>query len=234
MILLYSSDVTVLKNKEDQSMRLAIVLCLILLSARATADVAQVNIWTPYPGKAAEMYQNAIQAKAIHEKLGASVSIAQDQYLNMHYVVIFKDWSEHGKFSDALGSSEEWQAFWQKISAESAAELTQTFTINNPVVAEPKPVSVVFSWDVDAGRTPDFIAICEGAMPIHKRLGASPGINIDELGNVHYELTFDNWEAWGNYAMKSATDEEWNAYFAKHSENPVATLTRVWRINVME
>ncbi len=214
-------------------MRNAIVVCLALFAAQAWSDVAQVNIWAPYPGKAAQMYQNAAEAKAIHEKHGATVTIAQDQDLNMHYVVSFKDWIQYGKFSDAMAASEEWQAFWQRISSDSAADLTQTFMINNPVVATPKPVSMVFSWDVDAGRTADFISICEGAMPIHKRLGASPGINIDELGNVHYELTFDSWEAWGNYTTKAATDAEWSAYVAKHSENPVATLSKVWRINTM-
>jgi len=215
-------------------MRKAIVLCLALLSTYGWSDVAQVNVWSPYPGKGAETYQNAMQAKVIHEKLGASVTISQDQDLNILYVVVFKDWSDYGKFFDAMNSSQEWQVFWQKISAEGAAELIQTFTLNNPVVAEAKPVSMVYSWDVDAGRTPDFISVCEGAMPIHKRLGASPGINIDELGDVHYELTFDSWEAWGNFAMKSATDEEWNAYFAKANENPIATLTKVWRLNVMQ
>jgi hypothetical protein len=214
-------------------MKKAITLCLALMSANVWSDVAQVNVWTPYPGKAAQTYQNAMQAKALHEKLGATVMISQDQDLNMHYVVTFKDWSEYGKFFDAMNASQEWQALWQKISASGSAELTHTFMINNPVVAEAKPVSVVFSWDVDAGRTPDFIAICQGAMPIHKRLGASPGINVDELGNVHYELTFDSWEAWGNYSMKAATDEEWNAYFAKNSENPIASLMKVWRLNSM-
>ena len=215
-------------------MRKILLLCLGLLGAQAWSDVAQVNIWKPYPGKTAQTYQNAFGAKAIHEKLGATVTIAQDQFLNIHYIVAFKDWVEYGKFFDAMNASEEWQAYWRQISSESSAELTETYTINNPVVAEPNPVSVVFSWDVQDGRTQDFIAICEGAMPIHKRLGASPGINIDSVGNVHYELTFGSWEAWGSYAMKSATDEEWNAYFAKHSENPVASLTKVWRINVME
>ena len=214
-------------------MRKAITLCLAILTANAWSDVAQVNIWTPYPGKDAETYQNAMQAKALHEKMGASVSISQDQNLNMHYVVSFKDWAEYGKFFDAMNASEEWQALWQKISATGAAELTQTFMINVPAPAKANPVSLVFSWDVDAGRTADFIAICQGAMTIHKRLGANPGINVDELGDVHYELTFESWEAWGNYAMKSATDEEWNAYFAKHSENPVATLTKVWRLNLV-
>lgn len=215
-------------------MKTSITLCLALLAMQAFADVAQVNIWNPLPGRGPETLQNAMQAKAIHEKLGANVTIAQDQNGSLHYAVIFENWPAYGRFSDAMLASDEWQKFWQRISADPSAELAYTFMINNPVVADAKPVSLVFSWDVQPGRTPLFVSICEEAMPIHKRLGASPGINIDELGDVHYELTFDSWEAWGNYMAKAATDQEWNTFVAKHSENPIATLTKVWRLNVMQ
>jgi len=215
-------------------MKKVIALCMTLLAVQAWADVAAVNIWTAYPGKASKMWETAQAAKAIHEKLGATVVIAQDQEGNMHYVVTFKNWADYGKFADALGASQEWQKFWQQASVDPAAERAYTFTIDNPVVAESKPVSMVYSWDVDRGHTADFVAICQGAIPIHKRLGASPGINIDQLGNVHYELTFDSWEAWGNFEEKAATDEEWNAYLDKAGQNPIATLTKVWRINTVQ
>jgi len=215
-------------------MKTAITLCLALLAAQALADVAAVNIWSPLPGKGAQLYQNAMEAKPIHEKLGATVGIAQDQNGNLHYAVSFKNWTDYGRFEDAMGASTEWQQFWQRISKDPTAELAQTFMVDNPVVAAIKPVSLVYSWDVAPGRTAEFIGICQEAVPIHTRLGASPGINIDELGNVHYEMTFDSWEAWGNYTAKAATDEEWNAFLAKYNGNPIATLTKVWRLNVAQ
>jgi hypothetical protein len=219
---------------EDALMRKGITLCLALLAAQAFADVAQVNVWSPLPGKGAQLFQNAAEAKPIHEKLGAAVSIAQDQNGNLHYVVSFKNWADYGRFTDAMGTSTEWQQFWQRISEDPTAELAHVFMINNPVVAEPKPVSLVYSWDVLPGNTAAFVAISQAALPIHERLGASIGINIDELGDVHYEMTFDSWEAWGRFQAKSATDQEWTAFLARYNANPIATLTKVWRLNTAQ
>lgn len=214
-------------------MRKVFLLGLTLLCAGAWADVSQVNIWKAHPGKNAALMESAMRAKAIHEKHGARVTIGQNNDLDMHYVVSFDNWGAYGKFSDTMRTSEEWARFWQDASVDPSGELIKTYMIDTPVAAAAKPVSMVYSWDVQPGRTADFVAVCEGAMPIHKRLGASPGINIDELGDVHYELTFDSWEAWGNYVTKAQTDEEWSLYVAQHSENSVASLVKVWQINVM-
>ena len=63
------------------------------------------------------------------------------------------------------------------------------------------------------------------------RLGASAGINIDDIGNVHYEMTFDSWEAWGKYVAVQATDKEWNEFLARANQNPMADLVKVWRLD---
>ena len=209
------------------------ILCIGLLSVQAWADVAIVNIWSPFPGKNSIMVNEALQSKAVHEKLGAAVSIAFDQDLDMHYVAIFDDWTAYGKFASAAAASEEWQSLWQSFGTDPAAELARTFMINNPVVADAKPVSLVYSWDVAPGRTSDFLANAQEAMAIHERLGASVGINIDELGDVHYEMTFDSWEAWGAFMAKSASDKELADFFARVNQNPLGELVKVWRLNAM-
>jgi hypothetical protein len=78
------------------------------------------------------------------------------------------------------------------------------------------------------------VALSEEARKIHERLGASIGINIDELGDVHYEMTFANWEAWGNFQMRVAADEEWNQFWTRANQEPMAELLRVWRINAVQ
>lgn len=207
---------------------------LLCFSGAAWADVAIVNIWEPHPGKAGQLFQNGMEAKPIHEKLGANVAISADQDGNMHYAVIFESWEALGRFQDAGSTSVEWQAFWQRVSQEPTADLQRSYMINNPVVAKAQPVAMVYSWDVEQGATPAFLAICEGARKIHERLGASIGINIDELGDVHYEMTFPSWEAWGKYTARAADDEEWNQFLANSQQDPVAELIKVWRIDAVE
>jgi hypothetical protein len=205
-----------------------------LLCSSAWADVAVVNIWSALPGKGPQLFQNGMEAKAIHEKLGATVSIASDQDGNMHYVVLFDSWETLGKFQDSAATNEEWQAFWQRVSMEPTADLLRSYLIDNPVVAKAQNASMVYSWDVDQGKTPAFVALSEEARKIHERLGASIGINIDELGDVHYEMTFANWEAWGNFQMRVAADEEWNQFWTRANQEPMAELLRVWRINAVQ
>lgn len=210
------------------------IFLIALLSGGAWADVAVVNIWEALPGKSSQLFQNGMEAKAIHEKLGATVSIAADQDGNMHYAVAFDSWEALGKFQDAGATSEEWQTFWQRVSMEPTAELLRSYLINNPVVAKAQAVSMVYSWDVEQGKTAAFVARSEEARKIHERLGASIGINIDELGDVHYEMTFASWSAWGEFQSRAATDEEWNQFYANALQEPLAELIKVWRIDAVQ
>ena len=66
---------------------------------------------------------------------------------------------------------------------------------------------------------------------IHERLGASVGVNVDELADVHYELSFENWEAYGKFSENLAVDSEWQEFFSGANAEPVAELTKVWRLN---
>ena len=90
---------------------------------------------------------------------------------------------------------------------------------------------MVFSWDVQQGQTENFVALCLESQKIHERLGASAGVNIDEIGNVHYELSFENWAAYGEFSEKLAVDAEWQAFFSNANADPVAELVKVWRLN---
>lgn len=215
-------------------MKAIIVLVSALLCSSAWADVAVVNIWSPFPGKGTQLFQNGMEAKAIHEKMGLTASIASDQDGNMHYALTFENWDALGKFQDSMAGNKEWQAFWQRVNAAPTGELLRSYLIDNPVVAKAQAASMVYSWDVDPGQTGAFVALCEEARKIHERLGASIGINVDELGDVHYEMTFESWEAWGKYQIRAAADEEWNQFWARTSQQPRAELTKVWRVSSVQ
>jgi hypothetical protein len=212
-------------------MKKFLLTCAVLVSGYATADVGSGTLWDPAAARTDELYQVATQAKAIQEKLGAEVSIATDQDGNMHFFAAFDNWESWGKFQAKLAANADWQALVAKFEADPPAVQGQTFYINTPVVAKPNNVSVVFAWDVQPGRTPDMIANAQEAAGIHAKLGASAGINIDDLGDLYYELTFDSWEAWGKYTTAVQSSEEWAAFIAKVSQDPVAELVKVYRLD---
>ncbi len=212
-------------------MKRILLVVLFLFSSQVKAEVAVSNIWSAMPGKGAQLLSNGMEAKAIHQKMGAEVSILLDQDGDMHYVLGFSDWAAWGKFVDAMALNKEWQSFWQRAGEEATAELDRTFMLNVPIVAKAPPVHRVFRWDVPQGQSENFVALCLESQKIHERLGASAGVNIDEIGNVHYELSFENWAAYGEFSEKLAVDAEWQAFFSNANADPVAELVKVWRLN---
>ncbi len=212
-------------------MRKFLLTCIALLTGYATADVGDVTLWDPAAGRTAELYQVALQAKAIQEELGAVVFIGTDQDGHMHYANVLDTWESWGKYQATLATNADWQALVSKFEADPPAEQVATFHVNNPIVAESNNVSMVFSWDVLPGRTPAMVALAQEAVGIHAKLGASAGINIDDLGDVHYEMTFDSWEAWGKFTTAVQNSEEWAAFITRANQDPVAELVKVYRIN---
>ena len=101
----------------------AITAVFLLASSLAYSAALTVTIWKPIPGKAAAMVESAMAAKAIHEKLGAEVSIALENTGRLHYAVGgFENWQAWAGWVAKLQTSEEWAA-WQTRSSQSPAAL---------------------------------------------------------------------------------------------------------------
>ncbi len=211
-------------------MKRLVIGCLAWCATSVFADVAEVRLWDPLPGRGAETMAAAVEAKAIQEKLGAEVQIGNDQHGNMHYSLIFEDWEAWGKFQAAMDDSKEWAEWFQKFAADPPAQPAGVFHVNNPVVAEPNKVSLVYSWDVMPGQGAQMMANAQEAVGLHSKMGASAGINVDQLGNVHYELTFDSWAAWGRFTKAVQASEEWGAFIQRASQEPAAELVQVYMI----
>jgi hypothetical protein len=100
------------------------------VSGGVDGDVYQVFIWEAVPGRAADMMQAGVQAKALHEKDGAAVSIHVDQMNRMHYVMSFADWDTWAKFQDADHS--EFEAWMRKRQQDPTARLVKVYTASSP------------------------------------------------------------------------------------------------------
>ena len=91
--------------------KIGLVIGLMLACTHLQADVAVANIWSAIPGNSNQLFENGMEAKAIHEAMGASVSIAADQDGDMHYVLSFEDWAAWGRFQDAAATNKAWLSF---------------------------------------------------------------------------------------------------------------------------
>jgi hypothetical protein len=94
------------------------------------ATTSQVANWRPHPGKADTFVGQVSKAKAIHERLGATVNVAQTvvggEAMTIVYMMTFDSGAAYGAFMDALGSDSEWQTFWADAVASGSAEMVST------------------------------------------------------------------------------------------------------------
>ncbi len=93
-------------------------------------DVYQVFIWEANPGRVADMMAAGAEAKALHEKDGAAVSIHVDQMNRMHYAMSFADWDAWAKFQDA--DHPEFEAWMSKRQQNPSARLVKVYTASSP------------------------------------------------------------------------------------------------------
>ena len=202
---------------------------LLLISSAATAQVVELNIWKPLPGKNALTLGYGQEARAIHEKLGANVGIGQDTEGRMSYALIFANWTEWAQFGGKLQASEEWSTFLAKISAAPSAELEDQYFLNvvSPLAAETIAVYQFFVWQPQLGRGQELVQGALQAKVIHEKAGASVGVSVDQLGRMHYLMAFESWEAWGKFA--DTPNPEFQALMTEFNKDPSAELIKVYR-----
>ena len=88
--------------------------------------VYQVFIFEPVIGRGSDLFQSAMQAKALHEKAGARVSINIDQLQKLHYVLSYDSWDDWAKMQDT--PNPEFQAFMKKQGEDPKGKLVKVYT----------------------------------------------------------------------------------------------------------
>ena len=101
----------------------------VALGSGVDRRVIHVFQYRPNPGRIADVIAKMAEAKAIHDKLGANVSVNIDELGWAHYVLSFDSWEAQGKFEDALDGNEAWQAFQAGLAADPTAVLKNVYRI---------------------------------------------------------------------------------------------------------
>ena len=93
----------------------------------------------------------------------------------------------------------------------------------------PSKVYQVFVWEAYPGRNAEMMAAASTAQPLHEKLGASVGINTDQMGRLHYLMSFDTWADWARF-QDAAPSDEVASFFAEFYSNPPAKLVDVFTV----
>jgi hypothetical protein len=218
-------------NYLEKAMKRLILFFVLTFAFAASASVTEVHQWQPQPGKFAAFMKGAEEARAIHEKFGAVVFIGIDQMGLVHYAMTFPDWGAWGEFGDKVSTSKEWADFNTKYdTADPNGKHVAAMFLDSPVEAKTQPVLAVASWKVQPGKLDSAIATMREFAPVDTKLGASVGIDTDELGNAHYEMTFPNYAAYGKWIVAAQKSPERSALIKKWDAAPQAELVRFYVI----
>ena len=210
-------------------MKTKLLFLLTLVAGFAFTDVLEVRLWKAIPGNSAQLTQHASEARSIQQKLGGQVVVATDRQGRLHYATAHKNWVEWAAFQEKLQTSDEWTDFAQKIGTAPAATLDAHYLINQVAPMLPSKVYQVYVWEAYPGRRAQLIESASTAQPLHEKLGASVGINVDQMGRVHYLMSFDTWGDWAKFQDADPTVEV-SEFFAKFYSNPPGKLVEVYSV----
>ena len=208
---------------------------VLLISTSAYADVLSVFVWEAPVGHAPEMFQNGLKAQAMHQAMGANVTISQGQRFRMYYAIRLESAAARGAFVDQMNANAEFQAFMAEASQrDGAGSLVRVYNIN--VIAASEELggnaTVVFQYRPNPGQTQAVIANTLQAKAIHEKLGAKVQVLLDEEGLVHYVTHHESWAAQGEFedVINGGQNEEWDEFWAGVTANPNAELLDVLRL----
>ena len=210
------------------TLRIFATLCL-MLPAFAIAQVTHVTLWDPLPGKSAEMLTTAAKGVALNIKLGAQPGTAIDTHGRLHFIMSFDSWAAWGEHQAKAAADPEMRAFIAEYTANPRATMVESFMLEQPIPGAPGAVYNVFVWEAYEGRSAELMTKAVEASDIHKKAGAGIAVNVDQLGRMHYVMSFDSWSAWGKF--QDAPTAEWAAFMGGFQADPPGKIVQTFMAN---
>lgn len=210
----------------------------LMLSSLSYSELVEVYTWKAFPGKTNEMVSLFSEAKAIHEKHGASISIVAQgtgSTQEIDYVMRWdspQDWGSSLDKMAAATAGKEWQEFMAKANANPLGEMVASNAGANMDVSKTASdfdgnfVYGVWVWKPAPGRTAEMIQSAMESEKIHEELGAQVEIyqeNVGGTGMMHYVMMWKNHSDWADSVVKMNASKKWAEYLAEQDPN-VSTL----------
>jgi len=199
---------------------------LLLLPSMAMATVTHVTLWEPLPGQSAQMMATAAKAVELNKKLGMQAVTAIDTHGRLHFAMAFDDWAQWGEYQAKAAADADMQAFVQGYSTNPSAVQLDSFMLNQPLPSAPGNVYNVFIWEAYEGRSVDMLNKAMEAAAIHQADGVSIAVNVDQLGRLHYVMSFDSWADWGK--LQDAPSAKWTAFMGDFQSNPAGEIVQTF------
>lgn len=208
-----------------------LTIAALMITPSIHAQVLEVTIWKTGLGATnaiPRMFERGLQAKAIQEKHGATVTVGRDMHNQMHFATSHKDWVSWNKYWTSMTEAKAMDQFWLDVNKEPAdGEVVEHYLINMIATGNSGEVYEVYIWEPVPGRASDLYDAGLRAKAIHDKSGtASAGVGIDRLGRMHYVLNYPSWEAYAK--LHDTPNAEYDAFYEQEMKNPAGKLIKVY------
>ncbi len=133
-------------------------------------------------------------------------------------------------------ADEGWQEFWARAAAGGSATQVESSIYSDldaafvPSADRPLGVILATQWSARPGRLVDFMGNVATSIPHIERLGGVARTMQCLIGahpmTALVSTTFADLDAYGEYADKIATDDQWQSFWADALADPTADLVR--------
>jgi hypothetical protein len=202
--------------------------------------VVSVNGFRTEPGRLDDHLAAAAEALGHLRRLGLQAitlqPVAGGDIGTIASVVNYASNADHAASLQKVGADQQWQDFWSKASSGgSAVQAESSIYADVDASFQPsqdRPLGVVMAtqWSPRPGRLADFMGNVMTSVPHIERMGGLARTMQCLVGahpmTVLVTVSFPDLDAYGAYADTTATDEQWQTFWAGAMSDPTAELVR--------
>ena len=202
--------------------------------------VVSVNGFRTAPGKLADHLAASAEALGHLRRLGLqAVNLQAVAGGDVGVITTSINYASNADYAAGLQrvlGDGEWQEFWGRVNATAPAvqvesslfvDLDATF---QPSADRPLGVILVTQWRARPGRLMDFVGNVMAAVPLIEQMGGRARAMQSLIGlhpmTMLVTTAFADIDAYGVYADKTASDEQWQTFWAGAMADPTADLIR--------
>lgn len=196
------------------------------------------------PGRTADHMAASMEALGHLRRLGLEAillqPIAGGDIGTLALVVNYADNAAYAAALQQIAADEQWQEFLARAMAGASAVQVESSLMNDldanfqPSADRPLGVLLATQWRAKDGRLADFMGKVAESVPHIERMGGAARTMQSIVGR--YPMTtmistaFADLDAYGAYSDQTASDAEWQAFWAGALNDPTADLIRtgVW------
>ena len=202
--------------------------------------VISLNGFKTEPGRLADHLAASMEALGLLRGLGAQAvvlqAIAGGDIGTIATSINYADNADYATSMQKIQGDAKWQEFWARASAGGSATQVESslFTDVDPSFQpDPgRPLGAVMAtqWRAKPGRIAEFVTKVMESQEHVRRMGGTPRALQSVIGahpmTTLVVVTFEDLDAYGAYADKTASDAAWQEFWAGAMADPTADMIR--------